>query len=45
MRELVRRHFWKVVIILLVILAALLFAPRLRVPSSAPPAAGDEAKK
>lgn len=37
MQEIVRRHFWKVVIILLVILAALFMAPRLRVPPPAPP--------
>jgi rare lipoprotein A len=36
MHAIVRRHFWKVVIIVLVILAALWFAPRLLPPPQAP---------
>jgi len=36
MQEVVRRHFWKVIIILLVILALLWFAPRVRASSRLP---------
>jgi rare lipoprotein A len=36
MQEIVRRHFWKVTIIILVILAALWFAPRVQPPSPPP---------
>jgi len=38
MHEIVQRHFWKVVIIVLVILAALWFAPRLPTPPPSSPA-------
>jgi rare lipoprotein A len=36
MQEIVRRHFWKVTIIILVILAALWFAPRVQPPPLPP---------